>query len=112
MVGLDEARALAYSRGDVTALDQVWAPGERARQDRARLRALLAAGCVARGVRHRFGRIEVLSTAGRLVRLRVVQSLSRSERVRSGRVVGSFAGTPPAAVTVELLATDDGWRLR
>jgi len=103
---------MAYSRGDAALLGRVWAPGERARQDAARLRALVAAGCVARGVRHRFGRIEVLSTGGRLVRLRVVQSLPRSERVRSGQVVGSFAGTPPTAVTVELLATDDGWRLR
>jgi hypothetical protein len=110
--GLDEARATAYARGDATLLGRVWAPGERARQDAGRLRALVAAGYVARGVRHRFDRIEVLSAGGRLVRLRVVQSLSRSERVRSGEVVGSFAGTPPTVVTMELLATDDGWRLR
>jgi hypothetical protein len=109
---LDAVRAAAYARGDVGLLGRVWVPGLRFRQDSVRLRALVAAGCVARGVRHRFDRIDLVSVLGRSVRLRVVQSLARSDRLRSGRVVGAFAGTTPIAVTVELLATDDGWRLR
>ncbi|HYT09874.1 MAG TPA: protein kinase, partial [Mycobacteriales bacterium] len=109
--GLDAVRAAAYEHGDVALLARVWAPGTRLRTDSAQLQALLAAGCTARGVRHRFGEVTVLSTAGRRVRIRLVQWLPISQRVRHGEVVGELPSGPPTPVEVDILATDDGWRL-
>lgn len=109
--GLDGVRSTAYERGDTALLVRVWAPGARLRSDTAQLRALVASGCTARGVRHRFGALSVLATSGRRVRLRVVQWLPAPQRLRGGRVVGPLAGTRPTAVPVDLVATDQGWRL-
>lgn len=108
---LDAVRSTAYERGDVGMLTTVWAPGPRLRADAAQLRALLAHGCTARGVRHRFGALSVLAVRGPRVHLRVVQWLPVSQRVRAGQVVGRLAGSPPTAVPVDLLATERGWRL-
>lgn len=109
--GLDAVRSRAYERGDPALLGLAWAPGERLRADTDRLRALLGTGCTARGVRHRFDDLAVVAAGGRRVRLRVTQWLQTSERIRAGRVIGRIAGTPPTTVTLDLLATDRGWRL-
>lgn len=108
---LDAVRARAYERGEVARLRLVWAPGSRLDADAARLRALVAIGCTARGVRHRFRGPGVVSVGGRRVRLRITQWLPRSERRCGRQVAGWFAGTPPTVVTADLLATDVGWRL-
>lgn len=109
--GLDAVRARAYEQGEVGLLADVWAPGDRLRADAAQLRALLATGCTARGVRHRIDRVAVVQVSGTRIRLRVTQWLPASERLRGGQVVGSFAGSPPVTVIVELVAGQSGWRL-
>jgi hypothetical protein len=108
---LDVVRATAYERGDVAMLAQVWMSGWRLQADVAQLRALLSSGCTARGVRHRFDGVDVLAVYAQRVRLRVRQWLPASQRVRAGRVVGDFAGSPPTVVSLDLVATDAGWRL-
>jgi len=109
--GLDAVRSTAYEHGDPELLTRVWAPGERLRIDTDQLRDLLRSGCTAQGVRHRFGELTLLSATGRRVRLRVVQWLPAPRRLLGGDVAGRLPGSAPAEVTVDLLATDEGWRL-
>jgi hypothetical protein len=109
--GLDAVRSVAYERGDPALLTRVWAPGERLRIDTDQLRDLVASGCTAQGVRHRFGDLTALSMTGRRVRLRVVQWLPPPLRLLRGEVAGRLPGSAAAEVTVDLLATDEGWRL-
>jgi eukaryotic-like serine/threonine-protein kinase len=108
---LDAARAGAYERGDARLLDRVYAAGPHLSADAARLRALVAAGYTARGVRHRFGAVTVLQADAKRVRLRVEQWLPPSRRMRDGRVAGEIPGTTPAVIVVDLVATPAGWRL-
>jgi hypothetical protein len=108
---LDGIRAAAYERGDVAMLAEVWAPGARLRRDADQLRELLASGATARGVRHRFGVLTLLSESDRRVRLRVGQWLPPAVLLRGGRVVGRLAAGRPADVLVELVRVPGGWRL-
>jgi hypothetical protein len=111
LAALDGVRAQAYERGDPGLLSRVYLPGRHLRADSAQLAVLVSAGDTARGVRHRLTRLEVLAASSGHIRLRVVQSLPRSQRLRGGRVVGALPGTPPTAVLVDLVATPAGWRL-
>jgi hypothetical protein len=111
VAALDARRARAYERGDPALLAHVYVPGRHLSADVAQLRALISAGDTARGVRHWLGPARVLVTSTTHVRLRVVQSLPPSERLRHGRVVTAIPGTPPTAVLVDLVATPAGWRL-
>jgi hypothetical protein len=108
---LDSVRAAAYASGDVAMLAEVWAPGERLRIDSDRLRDLVASGVTARGVRHRFGTLIVLSESDRRVRLRVLQWLPAGQLLRGGRVVRRLEAGRPAEVLVELVRGSTGWRL-
>jgi hypothetical protein len=106
---LDSVRAAAYASGDVAMLAEVWAPGERLRIDSDRLRDLVASGVTARGVRHRFGTLIVLSESDRRVRLRVLQWLPAGQLLRGGRVVRRLEAGRPAEVLVELVRGSTGW---
>ena len=108
---LDGRRALAYERGDGDLLRQVYAPGEHLSVDLRQLDALVRVGETVRGVRHRFGAVVVLAEGPRRARLRVVQFLQPSLRLRAGRVVGTVPGTAPTAIEVELVLAQHGWRL-
>jgi hypothetical protein len=108
---LDGIRATAYERGDVAMLARVWAPGPRLRADSAQLRTLVAQGCTATGVRHRFGEVALVSTAAGRVRLRVLQWLPESRRRCNGGATGALPGSPPSVTAMDLVATPDGWRL-
>jgi len=111
LAALDGMRAGAYERGEAKLLEQVYVPGQHLRTDAAQLRTLTAMGETARGVRHRLGPAQVVAVSGGRVRLRVVQSLLASQRMRGGDVVAAVAGTPETVVLVDLVATPGGWRL-
>lgn len=108
---LDVLRAAAYERGDVALLAQVYAGGPHLTADARQLRTLTGAGVTVRGVRHRLAVLEVLGGAAHSVRLRVSQALPPSTRFRSGRPVGTEAGSPPREVVLGLVLTEYGWRL-
>jgi eukaryotic-like serine/threonine-protein kinase len=111
LAALDGVRARAYERGEAKLLEQVYVPGQHLRADVAQLRALTATGETARGVRHRLGPAQVVAVSDSRVRLRVVQALLPSQRLRRGDVVAAIPGTPESVVLVDLVATPGGWRL-
>jgi hypothetical protein len=107
------ARARAFAAADEAALAAVYAPSAPGGAADARLvRALAAAGRTAEGVRHRVSAVDVVAVDDDRAELRVVDSLgSYDVRDADGEVVTRQPGRGEAVQQVQLVRTDDGWRL-
>ena len=110
---LDAARADAFERGDVDRLADVYAEGSEAfAADTARLRALVAEERSATGLRHDVRSVEVQEATPTSVRLLVVDTLAAHEvRAADGSVVQGVPARGERPYLVELVRTDQGWRL-
>jgi hypothetical protein len=113
---LDDRRDGAFAAGDGALLDQVYAPASAPlAADRARLRAMLAAGDRADGLVLTVRSLEVVGVSSKSVRLRVADELGPYSFVdTTGATVQRLPARPLttwAITLVRVVAGEDGWRI-
>ena len=100
---LDARRSLAFGRGDLAALDEVYADGSAAlAQERERLEQMQVAGVTARGLTHRILPARVLDTAPGQVTLAVRDEMTAHDLVTA---TGEVVSRRPARGEREWLGT-------
>ncbi|HEY2298767.1 MAG TPA: protein kinase [Jatrophihabitans sp.] len=110
LADLDARRAQAFARRDPAALRGVYASPTLLARDRALLISIVPRGCGLYGVRSRFAAIRVTRRGARL-RVRTVVTVHPSDLRCGGTRAGRAGGTQPVTTTLDLVRTDDGYRI-
>lgn len=109
----DRARAIAYARGDTTALKRLYVPGSSAgRSDVAILRSYSRRGLRVEGLRMQLLAVEVTSRSARQLRLRVTDRVHGAVAVGAGsrfRLPRDDAST--RSVHLRRTPAGDRWRV-